>query len=189
MDTFWKFDNIYLSLPGVLLWSYSDNCYFVFSIYVVSFVASNKPADGKRFIRSLGKVISYPFNIPFYLRFSSFSLHNFKSPSHFDTASLKLFLLKVETIINDCPPPFISNNQCNFYFWLYHCLYQNSERPFFLHSTFQTWTWYSRSWPWLNWVYCFTCCVDNIACTMRFRYCQCVMCWQFKWCHLFLYNW
>jgi lysylphosphatidylglycerol synthetase-like protein (DUF2156 family) len=56
--TFWNFDNIYLFHSKA---NHFDHCYNCVSFYVGSFVVKNKPADGKRFIRLLGKVSTLSF--------------------------------------------------------------------------------------------------------------------------------
>lgn len=64
-----RFPNLYLNRPMfkhvyvMVIVILSKSCFFV---HVDSFVVSNKPNDGKRFIRSLGKVV-FAFNALYWI--------------------------------------------------------------------------------------------------------------------------
>ena len=77
------FKHVYVMVIVIL----SKSCFFV---HVDSFVVSNKPNDGKRFIRSLGKVV-FAFNALYWIcqSDSSIWLHLIKTISYHEAISWK----------------------------------------------------------------------------------------------------
>ena len=77
------FKHVYVMVIVIL----SKSCFFV---HVDSFVVSNKPNDGKRFIRSLGKVV-FAFNVLYWIcqSDSSIWLHLIKTISYHEAISWK----------------------------------------------------------------------------------------------------
>lgn len=77
------FKHVYVMVIVIL----SKSCFFV---HVDSFVVSNKPNDGKRFIRSLGKVV-FAFNALYWIcqSDSSIWLYLIKSISYHEAISWK----------------------------------------------------------------------------------------------------
>ena len=77
------FKHVYVMVIAIL----SKSCFFV---HVDSFVVSNKPNDGKRFIRSLGKVV-FAFNALYWIcqSDSSIWLHLIKTISYHEAISWK----------------------------------------------------------------------------------------------------
>ena len=77
------FKYVYVMVIAIL----SKSCFFV---HVDSFVVSNKPNDGKRFIRSLGKVV-FAFNALYWIcqSDSSIWLYLIKTISYHEAISWK----------------------------------------------------------------------------------------------------
>lgn len=77
------FKHVYVMVIVIL----SKSCFFV---HVDSFVVSNKPNDGKRFIRSLGKVV-FAFNALYWIcqSDSSIWLYLIKTISYHEAISWK----------------------------------------------------------------------------------------------------